>query len=227
MANEKNYLKEGFEKIDRDLRFLMECFEEVLIELGERDVARALPWLEGPMRLGPQLSSERVAQALSISFQLLNMVEENTAAQVRRQRETGGGAVSEPGLWGAQLLDLKRRGWTGKKIAARLPGIRVEPVLTAHPTEAKRATVLEQHRHLYLLLVQRENQMWTPQEQKVIRDEIKVALERLWRTGEIILRKPDVASERQSMLHYLTEVFSQSVTQAGSAIGTSLGRTGV
>ncbi|MFQ3671642.1 MAG: phosphoenolpyruvate carboxylase, partial [Verrucomicrobiia bacterium] len=211
MATKAGYLKEGFEKIDRDLRFLMECFEEVLIELGEKDVARALPWLEGPMRLVPKLSSERVGQALSISFQLLNMVEENTAAQMRRQRETDGGSASEPGLWGQQLLDLKRRGWTGRKIASRLPGIRVEPVLTAHPTEAKRATVLEQHRHLYLLLVQRENQMWTPQERKVIRDEIKVALERLWRTGEIILRKPDVASERQSMLHYLTEVFPKVV----------------
>lgn len=211
MANNAGYLKEGFAKIDRDLRFLMECFQEVLIELGERDVARALPWLEGPMRVVPKLSSERVGQALSISFQLLNMVEENTAAQVRRQRESDGGAASEPGLWGQQLLDLKRRGWTGRKIAHRLPGMRVEPVLTAHPTEAKRATVLEQHRHLYLLLVQRENQMWTPQERKVIRDEIKVALERLWRTGEIILRKPDVAAERQSMLHYLTEVFPKVI----------------
>ncbi|MBK8802829.1 MAG: phosphoenolpyruvate carboxylase [Fibrobacteres bacterium] len=40
--------------------------------------------------------------------------------------------------------------------------ISVEPVLTAHPTEAKRATVLEQHRELYLLLVKLENRMWTP-----------------------------------------------------------------
>lgn len=71
----------------------------------------------------------------------------------------------------------------------------IEPVLTAHPTEAKRYMVLEQHRSLYLLLVQLENQMWTPQEQRAIRDSIKIALDRLWRTGEVYLEKPDVAMD--------------------------------
>ncbi|TVR47951.1 MAG: phosphoenolpyruvate carboxylase, partial [Planctomycetota bacterium] len=78
---------------------------------------------------------------------------------------------------------------------------------TAHPTEAKRATVLEQHRELYLLLVSRENQMWTPAEQNGIREQVKGVLERLWRTGEIFLAKPDIASERRGVLHYLRDVF--------------------
>jgi phosphoenolpyruvate carboxylase len=209
--SKQKYLRDGFEKIDHDLKFLIQCFWEVLTELGDGDVARSLPWLEAPSRVQSSLSSERMGQAYSIAFQLLNMVEENTAAQVRRQRETELGMAEEPGLWGQNLIRLKRRGFTGKRIAAALPGIRVEPVLTAHPTEAKRATVLEHHRDLYLLLVQRENQMWTPRERDVIRDEIKVGLERLWRTGEIIQRKPDVSSERQSMLHYLREIFPRVV----------------
>lgn len=36
---------------------------------------------------------------------------------------------------------------------------------------------------------------------------MKVLLERLWRTGEILLQKPDLASERQNALHYLAGVF--------------------
>ena len=55
-------------------------------------------------------------------------------------------------------------------------------MLTAHPTEAKRATALGCHR-VYLLLVRSENQMWTPLERRLIREEIKGALERLWRAG--------------------------------------------
>jgi phosphoenolpyruvate carboxylase len=35
------------------------------------------------------------------------------------------------------------------------------PVLTAHPTEAKRPVVLALYRQLYLLLVKRENSMYT------------------------------------------------------------------
>ena len=80
-------------------------------------------------------------------------------------------------------------------------------MLTAHPTEAKRLAVLEQHRALYSSMVRRENQMWTPQEQNAIRDEIKVTLERLWRTGEVHRTKPIVAEERRNVVYYLQEVF--------------------
>jgi phosphoenolpyruvate carboxylase len=87
--------------------------------------------------------------------------------------------------------------------------MQVELVLTAHPTEAKRAIVLEHHRRLYLLLVKRENQVWTPYEQLAIREEVKTVLTLLWRTGEIFLQKPDVASERRNIMHYLYAVFPE------------------
>ena len=154
---------------------------------------------------------ERDVQVLSIAFQLLNMVEENAAAQSRRRRESTEGMLREPGLWGQNLRQLLEAGFSDQQIAAALPRVRVEPVLTAHPTEAKRSTVLEQHRTLYLLLVKRENQMWTPAEQQSIRDEVKLALERLWRTGELRLQKPDIASERRGAIHYLREVFPEAI----------------
>jgi phosphoenolpyruvate carboxylase len=200
-----DYLSRGFEKIHEDLSFLMHCFREVLEELGEEDLAKRLPWISDVTisdRPNPRLS-----QAYSVAFQLLNMVEENVAAQVRRLRESDLGLTSEPGLWAYQLEKLKKAGLSEDQIAQRLPYIRVEPVLTAHPTEAKRLAVLEQHRALYLLLVQRENRMYTPQEQAAIRDEIKVTLERLWRTGEVHRTKPRLFEERRNIVHYLRDVF--------------------
>ena len=200
-----DYLARGFEKIHEDLSFLMHCFREVLEELGEQDLAKRLPWISNVTisdRPNPRLS-----QAYSVAFQLLNMVEENVAAQVRRSRESDLGLASEPGLWAYQLERLKKAGLSEDQIAQRLPYIRVEPVLTAHPTEAKRLAVLEQHRALYLLLVQRENRMYTPQEQAAIRDEIKVTLERLWRTGEVHRTKPRLFEERRNIVHYLRDVF--------------------
>ncbi len=201
----EDYLARGFQKIHDDLAFLMNCFREVLEELGENHLAANLPWIN-PVRIDLP-PNPRLCQAYSIAFQLLNMVEENVAAQVRRSRESETGLAGEPGLWADHLHQLHESGISESSVAAQLNKIRIEPVLTAHPTEAKRLAVLEQHRALYSSMVRRENQMWTPQEQEAIRDEIKVTLERLWRTGEVHRTKPGVGEERRNVIYYLQEVF--------------------
>ncbi len=203
----------GFEKIDSDLNFLMTCFRDVLIELGDEDIARHLPWIGETPPNGEDAMHPGMIQAISISFQLLNMVEENAANQMRRRSEADNGPLNEPGLWGNYLQRLKEAGWTQEQVADALPYLRVEPVLTAHPTESKRVTVLEQHRELYLLLVHLENRMWTPNERDLIEEQIKAALERLWRTGETLFSKPSVAAERSSLLHYFDNVFPEILYQ--------------
>ena len=212
----EDYIARGFQKIHDDLAFLMQCFREVLEELGEEHLASNLPWInQVRVDLAP---NPRLCQAYSIAFQLLNMVEENVAAQIRRSRESEIGLAGEPGLWADHLHELRQAGISETAIAAQLNKIRVEPVLTAHPTEAKRLAVLEQHRALYLLMVRRENRMWTPQEQEAIRNEIKVTLERLWRTGEVHRTKPGVAEERRNVIYYLQEVFPSVLKDVDSRL---------
>ncbi|HMZ53085.1 MAG TPA: phosphoenolpyruvate carboxylase, partial [Candidatus Sumerlaeota bacterium] len=133
--------------------------------------------------------------------------EENASAQARRTRETIEGLASEPGLWGQYLRQLKEAGFSGEQIAKSLANIHVEPVLTAHPTEAKRPTVLQIMRSVYLLLVSLENQMWTPMEREELKRQIKAHLERLLLTSEMLLTKPGVMSELENVLYYLKEVF--------------------
>ena len=198
-----------FEKAERDFLFLLLCFQEVLHDLGEHELAEHLPWHNGGLPLERYPNSERALQAFSIFFQLLNMAEENSAAQNRRALEAEQGLGHLTGLWGRTLLRFRERGITESEICQLLPEVSIDAVLTAHPTEAKRKTVLEQHRQLYLLLVQRENQMWTPLEKLDIRNEIKVVMERLWRTGEILFEKPDVSDERRNVIHYLFNIFPE------------------
>ncbi|WP_257448239.1 phosphoenolpyruvate carboxylase [Archangium lipolyticum] len=212
-------------KVERDLDFLLDCFREVLEELGEQEVARSLP-SRGGARAAPAHLPARMVQAYSMAFHLLNMAEENTAAQQRRVRESTEGVTAEPGLWGHVLRHVKELGLEARQLSEVLPQVRVEPVLTAHPTEARRASVLEHQRALYLLLVKRENQMWTPLEQQAIRQDCKRVLELLWRTGEIFLEKPDVASELRNVIHYLRNVFPEALPmldrrlqQAWEAVG--------
>ncbi len=213
MKTTADYIASGFVKIDTDLDYLMGCLKEVLCELGEDKAAEFLPWQESGKIHDVHEPPPRIEQAYSIAFQLLNMVEENASAKTRRLREIEHGLSSEPGLWGQQLARLKQAGFTGEEIAAYLPSVRVESVLTAHPTEAKRAAVLEQHRDIYRLLTSLENPSLTPSERQAIRDEIKVVLERLWRTGEILLEKPTVSTERRGTNFYLREVFPLALEQ--------------
>jgi phosphoenolpyruvate carboxylase len=207
-----NILKLVQEKLGKpyyDLEFLLECLRETLTENGEGELAGFIPWINADFDKDPAELNEKHIQLFSLVFQLLNMVEINGAVQNRRQLENEHSMASVNGLWANCLQSLKDLGLREKDIAEILPEIRVEPVLTAHPTEAKRSTVLEHHRALYLLVVKRENQMYTPREQLEIRQDIKLSLYRLWKTGEIFTEKPDVSSELRNILHYMMNVFPE------------------
>ncbi len=206
------------EKAEQDYQFLIRCFAEVLEELGENDIAAILPFGGTALPKESTRFPERMTQAYSIAFQLLNMAEENASNQGRRSREESLGLSQEPGLWGQTLMQLHPLGSTGAEVARALHSVLVEPVLTAHPTEAKRATVLGHYRDLYLLIVKKENQMWTSSEQESIRNEIKSVLERLWRTGDIYLAKPDVAAELRNIIHYLSNVFPEVLPALGQRL---------
>ncbi|MEF3275899.1 MAG: phosphoenolpyruvate carboxylase [Chloroflexus sp.] len=193
-------------KAELDFGFLLDCFRSVLLKVATEDVAAALPWGSAAAKLD-RVPTRNLAQALGIAFQLLNIAEENAAVQQRRALDRDLNLPPESGRWRDALIKLQQAGLSAEEIAAALPTIRVEPVLTAHPTEAKRATVLEHYRELYLLLVRRESQRWSPAEQAEIETDIMTLLERLWRTGDIFLSKPDVPSEVRNVLHYLVNVF--------------------
>lgn len=206
----------GFDKIDKDLRFLMQSFAKVLNNSGAAAIAAQLPWLNSTPDSDPSaaaMDNSRV-QSFSIAFQLCNMVEENAANQMLRYAQREQGLLAEPGLWGAYLKQLQQDGWSAQQVARLLPHVRVEPVFTAHPTESKRVTVMEQHRALYLQMVKRENTMWTPAEQHEIDQQIEVIIERLWRTGETLLEKPTVAAERAALLYYFENVFPEALQRA-------------
>jgi phosphoenolpyruvate carboxylase len=164
-------------KVARDLAFVMDCLAEVLAEAQQAGLAQALPWrcAEAPHGDEP-VSVDRLSRAYSIAFHLLSLVEQNAAIQQQGATEAAHGPSALQALWGQSLEQLRDRGLTSAQIAATLRRVQVELVLTAHPTEAKRTIVLEHHRSLYLLLVKRENQVWTPNEQRAIREEFKTLL---------------------------------------------------
>jgi len=193
-----------------DLEFLLNCLKEVMIESGEEVLAAEIPWIN---EIHPNNSfSEKQLQLYSTCFQLLTIVEVNGAVQNRRLLEDQKSLSDINGLWSYNLQLLKNNGFTAEEIAAYLPQIHVEPVLTAHPTEAKRTIMLEHLRNLYLLVVKRENKMYTKIEQNEIRYNIKIAIHRIWRISDLYTEKPDVSSELDNIIHYFTQVLPEVIT---------------
>jgi phosphoenolpyruvate carboxylase len=208
----KKLEREGLKKIRTEFTYLISTFKEMLQSLGEGDLADMIPFENNPPSVNSNdVSDEKLAQAIGISFELLNLVEENAANQFRRKTETRFGLETTRGSWGETLDQWKKSGIREQQIAELLPNIRVMPVLTAHPTEAKRLTVLNIHRELYVLLVKKENPVWSTSEQKAIKEEIKSLLERWWRTGEIYLEKPRLDDERSNVMHYFENVFPEAL----------------
>lgn len=199
-------LKEKLGKPYQDLEFLLECLREVLVENNEEDLSKLIPWIGNQEEGKYPHFSDNHFHLYSIAFQLLNLVEINGAVMSRREREEKD-LASVNGLWAQNLNMLKNAGLTDREIAEELGTIWVEPVLTAHPTEAKRPVVLKYYRELYLLLVKRENTRYNSYEQEDIRNEIKLVLHKLWHIGEIFIRKPEVESELDSIIHYFVNVF--------------------
>ena len=203
-------LQEGFNKWKADFDYVRELFCQMLDEEGDAELAGFLRGCFDGAQADPGALSERHCQALSIVFQLLNIVEENTANQVRRRLE-GSRENDEPGLWQQSLRDLRERGFTEDQVRDGLGRVSVEPVLTAHPTEAKRATVLDHHRDIYRLLVERDNRTFNEVELALFQRRLQAAFERLWRTGEIFLERPGVEGEVRNTLYYLRSVFPDVV----------------
>lgn len=215
----------GFQQIHEDIQWLARSMADVLEGLGEDHLARWIPWSSGgehfQIHEGP--APARLGLAMAMAFQLLNSVEERVSESLRERREESESPVPEKGLWFDQLSGLVKAGASPESILEVFRAVEVEPVFTAHPTEAKRASVLEQHR-LLMQLLQGVGRTGDRRSRQI---ELSALLERLWRTGEILLQKPTVADERRNLLNYLRDVLPSVVRDLDGRLRNAWQRVGL
>lgn len=208
--------------LQKDIDYLEDILRQVLREQGGdsllnlvdqfRGICRALRDRYNPERERTLLqmidrldlpTCTQVVSAFDLSFNLLNVAEENYAMQARRDEERRGGFVE--GALPHYFSEQTTEALAGQ--LDRLGDIQIMPVMTAHPTEAKRQTILEKYRAIYLLIFRLENPIWTPRERRAIEREIYNMVTLLWQTGDIHLERPTVREEVQNILFYFKETF--------------------
>jgi len=210
---QRKLLANGLESLDSEVREIMTCLKEVLDSTGQSHHAGMLPWLSEENAEAALDSPQETSEVYSIAFQLLDMIEEQVSLATRKEREMLFGPTQEKGLWPRVLQSLKNSGFEEKAIAEAMQHVRVEPVFTAHPTEAKRPSVRERHRDLYDQLLRLEATGQTKHEKAEARADMLTALEGLWSTGEIHTERPTIQRELRNALFYLREVFPETLEE--------------
>ncbi|WP_020179504.1 phosphoenolpyruvate carboxylase [Methylopila sp. M107] len=178
---------------------------------GEADIARLTP--------------ERISRALqlqSIWFRLLSIVEENTAMRRRRHVERNQGRAEVGGTFSGVLAHAAANGVKASEIQELLRTLRIRPTLTAHPTEAKRVTVLEKLRSIYLLLRDLELPRYTERERSALMADLSDQIELIFLTGELQLEKATVVREVSWALHFFDEALFDMLPELIYSLEASL-----
>ncbi len=186
---------------------LTDTLRDLLRQVIRQREPTVLPILDDPDSAAgiPDHLVEHALQVIGIWLQLMNIAEENASMRNRRQIEKEGGPDEVIGSFSHALAQAAKADVSPETVARVLEHLDVGPTITAHPTEAKRVTVLEIHRRIYLKLYELESPRWTPRERDALLASLKNEIDLLWLTGEVRLEKPTVESEVAWGLHFFRE----------------------
>lgn len=161
--------------------------------LALRLAGQPLPWAEALVR------------AFATWFNAVNLAER--VHRIRRRRDyQKAAAAPQPGSLAQVCQELVAAGVGADDFAALLARLRLEPVFTAHPTEAVRRALLEKERDIVRCLVADIDRTRTPQERASDLAQIRTALTAGWQTAEHAPERPTVADELEHVSFYLVEV---------------------
>jgi phosphoenolpyruvate carboxylase len=163
-------------------------------------------------RLDPQTLTQ-VLRAFSIYFSLVNIAEEAYQHQNRRRlcRFTDGPAW--PGSFNATLNEFKQQNISSEELQTMLDRTSYYPVITAHPTEAKRRMIKEALRRIFLTSEELDDTRLSKQERLEIIDQLESEIQILWKTDEVRVRRPSVEDEIRTGIGYFLDCLFDAVPQ--------------
>ncbi len=200
---------------DSDAAALRRMLHDLLAEVVSQRAPEVAAWLTAGATDPIPADDHAIPflQALNIRFQLSRIAEENDNMRQRRRIEAREGPDKVPGSFAAAFAGLAAQGLGIGAIDAAVAKLAVVPTMTAHPTEAKRVTILEIHRRIYRRLVELETQRWTPREREALIVAIRSEIDLLWLTGELRLERPSLTDEISWGLQFFRTSLFDAVPQ--------------
>lgn len=153
-----------------------------------------------------------VVRVFNHYFSLLNIAEESYYLGLRRQQAEQGGHYW-PNSFHDTLLTFKNSGVTADKLQVLLDELLYLPVMTAHPTEAKRRTVKNALRNVFITHESLSGKRLKGYLRYEGLDRLHAQIQMLWRTDEVRGRKMTVVDEIDAGLFYFPLSLFQATTQ--------------
>ena len=207
-----------------DTELLSATLNGVLEEQAGRVFASRLQWLfrtAAAVRAGDESAAERlvaylrgvpdesvepIIRACSLELQLANIAEERERVRRRRQYDATGEVQRESLAETAQILRSRE-----VDIAPLTAQLQIEHVLTAHPTEATRRSVLDHQWDVALLLDRLDDPRTGQARRRALIDELREVLTVWWQTDELRRVRPKVQDEVRRNLFFFEAVLFDAV----------------
>ena len=175
-----------------------------------------------------------VIRAFTYFSHLANLAEDRHHIRRRTIRERAGDTQE-----GSIEVALSRLRWAGiapHTVAQTLAGSYVAPVLTAHPTEVQRKSILDAERDIAQLLTTRDDiaeraQLYnsakdalTPRELAANEAQLRARVAQLWQTRLLRYSKLTVADEIENALSYYEATFLREIPKIYADLERALGQ---
>jgi len=162
------------------------------------------------------LSSEQVVhvvRAFSTYFSLVNIAEESYQHHQRRKqlRKLSNNSPLWRGSFDTTLRELCDQDISSGQLQTLLDQLAYIPVITAHPTEAKRRTIMDALRRIFVSSERLNDSRLTKIEREELIDNLEGQIQILWKTDEVRTTRPRVQDEIAYGLDYFNECLFEAV----------------
>ena len=215
---------EAFELVEQ-IRKLSVAFRRDADHEADKALKKLLKGLPGDRAVS-------VIRAFTYFSHLANLAEDRHHIRRRAIHERAG--HTQEGSIDVALQRLRWAGITPKTISQTLAGSYVSPVLTAHPTEVQRKSILDAERDIAHLLTERDaikaraaavnaaKDALSPKELAANEQQIRARVMQLWQTRLLRFTKLTVADEIENALSYYESTFLREIPKLYAELEASL-----
>jgi len=155
--------------------------------------------------------SELLSRSFAIYFELINLAEEQYRIQVLRERERAAYPLPLAESIPAAITALRQLGVDDIEMEQLLQRVHIELVFTAHPTQAKRRTVLSKLRRIGEALTERHSSHLLPSEEAALKKQVLAEITSLWLTNRTRTNTLTVTDEVKTGLYYVDTTLWEAI----------------